>query len=324
MGPGYNALREKAAYLDVSARGKIFAAGEDRVRLLHAMTTNHVQQLQPGQGCYAFFLNAQGRILADVNLFVLPDRILLDVEPEVRERVYQHLDKFIIADDVMLEDASDSLTAINVEGPVAAEVMFELSAPIPEDPWSHLDWNGRIVARINVTGEPGFRIFAPKEQEGALIGELALAGLPPALAEEARVVRLEHAKPRYGEDIFENTLPQETQQMHALHFSKGCYIGQEIVERIRSRGHVNRMLVGLRIGSSEAPAAGAKLSAEGAEVGEITSAAFSPGLGKAAALGYVRSQYAVPGVDLQAAGSSAVTTPVAGAREADPVSTAGY
>src|SRR5213594_814680 len=123
MGPGYKALREKAAYLDLSARGKIFAGGEDRVRLLHAMTTNHIQQLQPGQGCYAFFLNAQGRILADVNVFVLPDRILLDVEPEVRERVYQHLDKFIIADDVTVEDASESLMALGIEGPRAEETL---------------------------------------------------------------------------------------------------------------------------------------------------------------------------------------------------------
>src|SRR5438067_6781403 len=112
MGPSYQALRETAGYIDRSARGKIFGAGQDRVRLLHAMTTNHIQQLQPGQGCYAFFLNAQGRILADANIFVLPDRILLDVEPELRQKLYQHLDKFIIADDVTLEDVSESLTAL--------------------------------------------------------------------------------------------------------------------------------------------------------------------------------------------------------------------
>src|SRR3982074_1394482 len=104
MGPGYQALREGAAWLDLSARGKIFASGEDRVRLLHAMSTNEVKKLEPGQGCYAFFLNPQGRILADVNLFVLEDRILLDVEPEVRDLIYRHLDKFIIADDVALGD----------------------------------------------------------------------------------------------------------------------------------------------------------------------------------------------------------------------------
>src|ERR1700730_17900014 len=282
MGPGYQALRESAAYLDLSSRGKIFATGEDRLRLLHAMTTNQVKELQPGQGCYAFFLDPQGRILADANLFVLPDRVLLDVEPEVRESLYQHLDKFIIADDVTLEDASESLTAIGVEGPKAAEVLAAMGAPIPDAPYSHLDWDGRIVARVSATGEPGFRIFGWKLTH------------TPADAESIRVVRLEHAKPRYGEDIFDTTLPQETQQTHAVSFTKGCYIGQEIVERIRSRGHVNRLLVGLRIDTTEAPVAGTKLSVDGSEAGEITSSAFSPALGKVVALGYVRAQYAAP------------------------------
>src|SRR5882724_368062 len=160
MGPGYKALRETVGFLDLSARGKIFGTGDDRVRLLHAMTTNHIQQLEPGQGCYAFFLSAQGRILADANVFVLPDRILLDVEPELRQKLYQHLDKFIIADDVTLEDASESLTAMGVEGPCATEELAAMGAPIPQAPYSHLEWNGRIVARVSATGEPGFRIFA--------------------------------------------------------------------------------------------------------------------------------------------------------------------
>jgi len=316
MGPGYQALREATGFIDLSARGKIFAAGEDRVRLLHAMTTNHIQQLQPGQGCYAFFLTAQGRILADANVFILPDRILLDVEPELRQTLYQHLDKFIIADDVTLEDASESLTAMGVEGPRAAEELVAMGAPIPEAPYSHLDWNGRIVARVSATGEPGFRIFAPANQ--------AAREFTPVDAESVRVVRLEHARPRYGEDIFDTTLPQETQQSHALNFNKGCYIGQEIVERIRSRGHINRLLVGLRIDASQAPAAGARLTAGGAEVGEITSAAFSPALGKVVALGYVRAQFAAPGSGLQADGGVAITAPVAGSREAAPAPTVGY
>src|SRR6266852_2507053 len=130
MGPGYQALRETVAYIDLSTRGRIFATGEDRVRLLHAMTTNHIEQLQPGQGCYVFFLNAQGRILADANVFILPDRILLDVEPELRQKLYQHLDKFIIADDVTLEDASESLTAMCFQGPLAAQALASLKAPL--------------------------------------------------------------------------------------------------------------------------------------------------------------------------------------------------
>jgi folate-binding protein YgfZ len=315
MGPGYQALRETAAFLDLSARGKIFASGDDRARLLHAMTTNEIRKLEPGKGCYAFFLNAQGRILADANIFILPERILIDVEPEARERIYEHLDKFIIADDVTLEDASDMLGALSIEGPLAGEMLRAMGAPVPEIPYSHLDWDGRIVARVSSTGaSAGFRIFAPKEQ---------LPAFEAADSESARVVRIEHAKPRYGDDIFETTLPQETQQSHALSFVKGCYIGQEIVERIRSRGHVNRMLVGLQIDSAEAPAAGTKLIAEGAEVGEITSAAFSPALGKVAALGYVRSQFAAPGARLSVGGVSATVIPVAGSPAAAPAPSAG-
>src|SRR5207248_2053710 len=119
---------------------------------------------QPGEGCYAFFLSAQGRVLADANIFVLPDRILLDVEPESRHSLYQHLDKFIIADDVTLEDASDSLASIGVEGPGAAEALAAMGAPIPEAPYSHVDWDGRIVARVSFTGEPGFRMFGSADR----------------------------------------------------------------------------------------------------------------------------------------------------------------
>jgi aminomethyltransferase len=275
------------------------------------MTTNQVKELKPGCGCYAFFLNAQGRIQGDVNLLVLEDRILLDIEPELREPIYQHLDKYIIADDVTLEDASESFTAIGVEGPHAADAVRSMGAPVPEAPYSHLEWNGAIVARVSATGEPGFRIFARKGQ---------LPAFEFADAESIRIVRLEHARPRYGEDIFDTTLPQETRQAHALSFTKGCYLGQEIVERIRSRGHVNRILVGLRIDSAEPPAAGTKLVADGAEVGEITSAAFSPALQQVVALGYVRAQNQV---GLTVGGLAAAVTPVAGSPEGAPAPTSG-
>src|SRR4026208_1066590 len=133
-GPGYQALRSGAAWLDLSTRGKIIARGEDRARLLHAMTTNHVQQLQPGEGCYAYFLNPQGRILADVNLFRRPEDFLLDVEPETREPLYQHLAKFIIADDVTLEDATSALATLDLEGPEALTPAARTTAPIPAKP----------------------------------------------------------------------------------------------------------------------------------------------------------------------------------------------
>jgi folate-binding protein YgfZ len=241
--------------------GRIYASGDDRARLLHAMTTNHVQQLTPGTGCYAFFLNAQGHIQADVNLFCLEDRFLLDTEPETRERVLRHLDKYIIADDVALEDVTDPLSCLAVEGPHAAAVLAAMGAPAPDAEYTHAPWNGAIVARVSETGEPGFRFFVPAETKADWIARLESAGAVHATPGEARVVRLEHGKPRYGEDIFDTTLPQETRQMHAVHFAKGCYIGQEIVERIRSRGRVNRLLVKLEVEGEVPLAGGTKVTA---------------------------------------------------------------
>lgn len=304
MNTGYDALRGGAAWLDLSARGRIYATGEDRARLLHAIVTNHVQQLKPGEGCYAFFLNAQGQIQADVNLLCLEGRFLLDTEPETRERIIRHLDKYIIADDVALEDVTGELACLAVEGPQAAAVMAAIGAPALHTDYAHAAWNRDIVQCASVTGAPGFRIFTPDEAEW--IGRLESAGALHATAEEARTVRLEHGQPRYGEDIFDTTLPQETRQMHAVHFTKGCYLGQEIVERIRSRGHVNRLLAGLEIEGKTPLAAGEKITAGDAAAGEMTSSAFSPALGKVVALGYLRAQYAGAGTALQAGGRPAV------------------
>jgi folate-binding protein YgfZ len=285
---GYDALRTRAAWIDLSARGKIKLTGEDRARLLHAMTTNHIQQLTPGSGCYAFFLNDKGRVVADANVLCRPEYFLLDVEPETRRPLYEHLDRFIIADDVTLEDVTDVTATIAVEGAEAAGVLERAGAPIPEADYSSVDWGGWLVARLNSTGSVGFFVFAPIAEKPALIARLGAAGAVPADAEAARVVRLEHGKPRYSEDISERFLAQEANQPHALHFSKGCYLGQEIVERVRSRGQIHRVLKPLVLDMTEPPAPGSKIEMDGAPA-EITSAAYSPVLGKVVALAYVRT-----------------------------------
>ncbi|MGO4880234.1 MAG: YgfZ/GcvT domain-containing protein [Bryobacteraceae bacterium] len=305
MPSGYDAFRTSAAWLDLSARGRIYAGGEDRARLLHAMTTNHVQQLTPGTGCFAFLLNAQGQIQADVNLLCLADRFLLDTEPETRERVFRHLDKYIVADDVVLEDVTGQTACLSVEGPRAANVMTAIGAPVPEAEYANATAESVIIARVSETGEPGFRIFMSAGSKPDWIARLEEAGAVPATPDEARTVRLEHGKPRYGEDIFDTTLPQESRQMHAVHFAKGCYLGQEIVERIRSRGHVNRMLVKLAVEGDALLPRDTRVTAGSAEAGEITSSAYSPGLGKVVALAYLRAQYAADGTLLRAGGRTA-------------------
>jgi tRNA-modifying protein YgfZ len=301
---GYQALHQYAAWLDLSARGKIRASGDDRVRLLHAMTTNHVQQMKPGDGCYAFFLNAQGRILGDVNLFCLEDHFLLDTEPETRHKLFEHLDRYIIADDVTLTDETDRLATIAIEGPEAPAILTKIGAPIPEALYSTATWDDpeSTIAHIDSTGSGGFFIFTPIENEPRVMQLLESAGAIAATPAEAVTVRIENGRPRYGEEITERFLVQETGQLQAVHFSKGCYLGQEIVERVRSRAQIHRILRHLVIDSSEVPPAGAKLkstdpSATG-DAAEIVSAAWSPALGKVVAMAYVRTPHSEPGTEL--------------------------
>ena len=296
--PGYLALRERAAWLDLSSRGKIRATGEDRVRLLHAMTTNHIEQLKPGEGCYAFFLNAQGRILSDVNLFCFEDHILLDTEPGT---LFAHLDRYIIADDVTIENETDRICTIGIEGPEAAAVLTKLGGPLPDAPYSTAAWATRIVARLSSTGSDGYFLFAPAEEKEDLLGLLCETGAVAASTDDARIVRIEHGRPRYGEEITDRHLVQEADQLQAVHFTKGCYVGQEIVERVRSRAQIHRVLRRLEIETSEAPAAGEKLKSGEVDAAIIASAVFSPALGKTVALANVRVQYAEPGTELSLA-----------------------
>ncbi len=311
MTSGYQALHAGAAWLDLAGRGKIAARGEDRARLLHAMVSNHVEQLTPGGGCYAFFLDRQGHILADVNLFRLTDRFLLDTEPETVRTVYEHLERHIIADDVGLEDLTSTLATLAVEGPKSASVLSALGAPVPETPSAIAEWGARLVARVDSTGAGGFFVFLPAEQREDLIRELESAGAVAAAFEDAHAVRLERGRPRYGEDITSDCLPQGTQVQRALHFNKGCYLGQEIVERIRTRGHVNRLLVRLALDSAEPPLSGARILDGDSDIGAVTSSAFSPAEGRSLAFGYVRGGHERAGSRLLVGGVQAEVLPPA-------------
>jgi folate-binding protein YgfZ len=305
MTDGYQALRHGAAWLDLSERARFVARGRDRARYFHNVTSNDVKKLVPGSGCYAFVLTPQGRIQADLYLLCFADYFLLDTEPELRDRLSQLILRYKVADQVELEDVASTTAAIGLEGPGAAAVLAVVNAPVPGADCAHLPWGESTVASISLTGQPGFRIYCPAGALGEMAARLQAAGAKPASPDDARIVRIENGKPRFGDDIRETTLPQETGQMHAVSFTKGCYVGQEIVERIRAQGHVNRKLVRLGIESAEAPAPGAKLAANGADVGEITSSTVSPESGDAAAIGLVRATHANPGTVLTVGESQA-------------------
>lgn len=296
---GYEGLRQSAAVLDLSARGKLRLSGEDRARLLHAMSTNDVEHLQPGAGVYAFFLSAQGRILADAAIYNRGDSLFLDTEPETAHSLPVHLDKYIIADDVTIDDLTESWGALAIEGPDAAAVAAKHDVPAPGEPFSTVSFGDGFVARAASAGVDGVRIFLPRESCGRLTAQLGNAGLPTASVEEAEAVRLENKKPRYGADLSERYLVHETQQLHGVHFSKGCYIGQEIVERVRSQGKVHRLLTPIAATGTRPPASGTKLFVAGKEVGEVTSAAWSPALQQVVGFAYLRGEGLEPSRKLE-------------------------
>ncbi len=283
---GYEALRSSVAQLDLSGRGKIRVTGDDRARLLHAMSSNDIQRLAPSHGLYAFFLTAQGRILADANIFHLNGALWLDTEPEIANKLRDHLDKYIIADDVELQDETRDWLAVGIEGPQSIAFAESLHLPVPGKDLSVQNFHSGFIARVAGTGPAGIRIFLPRT-ENHLLPSFEIPSATPA---EARLVRLENGVPRYGEDISERYLTHETQQLRAVHANKGCYLGQEIVERVRSRGQVHRLLTSVRIVSDQVPPSGTRLLVDGKDSGELTSAAYSPALGQTVAFAYLRSE----------------------------------
>lgn len=287
---GYEALREGAAWLALTGRGRILVKGEDRARLLHAMCTHHVQQLQPGQGCWAMFLNAKGQILADAYILAREEDLLLDTEPEKRRALAEHLDRYIIADDVTLEDVSETMDAIGVEGPRAREALTSLGLELPAGWGQHVRWAEGMIAWVAETSHEGYRFYLPVSAVKELTARLEGAGIPQATAEEARVVRMENGKPRHGSDYLETNLPHETQLLFGVHFNKGCYLGQEIVERVRSRGAVNRLLVRVAMEGDAAPPAGAVIRTEKGEAGRLMDAVYSPAQGRIVGFALLRAE----------------------------------
>lgn len=306
---GYQALHESAAQVDISSRGRIRATGEDRVRLLHAVAANALDNLAPGRGAYTFFLNAQGRIQADGHVFVAADHVLLDCEPACRGRLREHLESFIVMDDVTLEDVTEKTCAFAVAGPRAAAAAAALCGRAPRGDLEFLEADGVRAARVPLAGNDGFRLTADSGKRGAILRVLERSGVAAASPEDFEIVRVESGVPRWGIDYGPENIPHETRQLHAVSFTKGCYTGQEIVERVRTQGRVNRLLVGLQLDAASTPE-NLEVRHEGRAVGKMTSAVFSPRFRKTMGFAIVRRAAASPGTRVTVGGTPALVTDV--------------
>jgi folate-binding protein YgfZ len=288
------ALTEAVGAFDLGYRGQIAIGSADRLRWLNGMLTNNIQGLAEGTGNYSFVLNAQGRIQGDCDAFHLADHLLVVTDRSQLPALMAHFDRFIIMDDVALEDISSTHTALGIAGPAAPQLLAALGVKLPV-PAPDVFWliQTRICGvPVQLTGgyptaSPRFELWCANESVRMLWDVLLAAGAIPCGIRAAEALRVLEGTPRYGVDLGERDLPQETSQTRALHFSKGCYLGQEIVERIRSRGAVHRRLAQFAL-SSEPAALPVELTAAGAAAGRITSTALDNGTRYG--LGIVRSE----------------------------------
>jgi folate-binding protein YgfZ len=313
----FAALVSGCGVFDLGGRAKLRVSGEDRVRWLNGMVTNNVRDLAPGQGVYAFLLNPQGRILDDLYVYNHGDSLLLDVDGARVPQLLELFDHYIIMDDVEVVNVSEEWTAIGVAGARAAEVLAKAGLSPELAPLQFAETSGPLGKVVLVRGDhpavAAYELWVAPGEAAKVWDGLVRAGATPAGASAVELSRIAAGVSRYGQDIRERDLPQETGQERALNFSKGCYIGQEIVERIRSRGNVHRMFGGFRI-EGALPAPGTKLQVEGKEVGEITSSASLPVNGgeMSVALGYIRREAANKAVQAGAATAAVAATPFAG------------
>lgn len=298
----FQALVSSCGVYDLSSRSKIKLTGGDRTRWLNGMVTNNIRDLAPNHGVYCFLLNAQGHIQADLFAYNLGDWLMVDTEASQREKVLQLFDHYIIADDVEVADISDNVTAIGLAGPQSQTVLSAAGIQSPELSALELctpkcdcacDCLQCTLVRGDDLSDNSYEIWIAPDKLKPTWEALISAGAKAVGTDALELCRMSRGIPRYGVDIRERDLPQETGQMRALNFTKGCYLGQEIVERIRSRGTVHRMLIAFLV-EGPLPAPGAKIEADEKEVGEITSSANLPLAAgdRSVALGYLRREAA--------------------------------
>jgi len=298
----FAALRSGCGVYDLGFRAKISLKGGDRVRWLNGMVTNNIRDLAADRGVYAFLLNPQGHILGELYAYNRGEFITVDTDSGQAEKILATFDHYIIMDDVEVVNLSEQLTALGIAGPESRAVLaaagFAIADMQPLQVQSAM-WHGTECTLVRGEDEQhiSYEIWLTPGSVRELWDALLAAGAAPVGCEALELHRIVSGIPRYGVDIRERDLPQETEQARALNFNKGCYVGQEIVERIRSRGAVHRKFTGFISQGAAQISPGAKVVAGEKEVGEITSAASLQltACGKTVALGYMRREIGVPG-----------------------------
>jgi len=297
----YNALRTGAMLVDRSARGRMRVDGPRAAEMITGLVTNDVQALAPGAGLYAAALTPKGKIVADVRVFAREDHLLIDAPPRAAAAWQAMVKKYINPAAARSRDLTAEMRSVGVFGATARRVVSALTGLAPEafSPlamYAHVgaQFGGApvLVARTPELEVEGYEIFLAAESFTDAWQRLRALGATPAGLHAWEIARIEAGRPEWGVDMDESTIPQEANfdALHAISYTKGCYVGQEVVARVHFRGHVNKHLRGLMAGKSEpAPEGAAVLASTGEQVGEVRSSALSPRLG-AVAMGMIRRE----------------------------------
>jgi folate-binding protein YgfZ len=310
----YRQAREGAALFDLSHRGKLEVTGPEAAVFLHNLLTNDVKNLPYSQGRESFLCNAQARVLASAIVYHLKvfddaaclgshESFWLDVDPGLGEKVARHLDRHLISERAEIADRTAAFAHLHLAGPQAPALAEQdgIKGLAPRELMQN-GWGPDTVQfrRNDRLGVPGFDIVCPAGKADWFWGHWLGRGARPAGLRAEDTLRVEAGTRVYGKDVTEaNLAPEVGRTAEAISYLKGCYLGQEPIVRLRDLGHVNRVLTGLRVEGNEPVPAGARLTRDGKEAGQVTSSVYSPALGSAIAMAYVRRGSDEPGTALE-------------------------
>ena len=289
-----------AGVSDHSRLGKATVTGRDRAAFLQGMLSNDVRALQPGQGCPAAFLDAHGKVVSLLAVYALEDRILLELPAGSTQNFLQAIDKFLISEKAYFEAADEAYAILAIQGPDAEKILSGLSgAAFDPAPYAHAEVAiagaaVRVLRRSDAV-TPGFHCWTAPPNAETLGKALSGAGAVPVSGEALEVLRIEAGIPSFGRDVDETVILPETRLEALVSYTKGCYIGQETVARVKYRGHINRGLSGLVLEGDRVPGPGDVITVEDKEIGRVTSGVRSIALSRPIALGYVRREHFEPG-----------------------------
>lgn len=301
----YERATTGAVWVDRRASGRLRFEGRDAVSFLHALVSNDVESLQPGQGVYATYLTPQGRMLADLRLYRTTDAVFAGVAPGLASRLVERFDQVIFTEQVTIKDMSSDLAQIAVIGPHAAGVLARAfgiaeSALDALPVLSHVEAQGALIARTDDAAVPSFDVWIGVTNYDEIASRLTSSGAAHVDETALDALRIEAGRPRFGADMTEDTIPLEAGLLErAISTTKGCYVGQEVIIRVlhRGGGRVAKRLMRIEFDADvrDVPAAGTTIRSNDADVGRITSAAWSPGKQRVVALGYVHRDSAEVG-----------------------------